>query len=107
MARKARAEVEGGLYHVITRGNNRRRIFDAPADYEKFLSLLAVQKTRGSQPGSGLRFVRFDKSEGLRGKRQDRAKSRSAPLRPFPFAQGAHTFFKVGRVVIEIMFAVV
>src|SRR5438874_13466100 len=46
MARKARAEVEGGLYHVITRGNNRRRIFDAPGDYEKFLSLLAVQKTK-------------------------------------------------------------
>ena len=46
MARKARAEVEGGLYHVITRGNNRRQIFDAPADYEKFLSLLAVQKAR-------------------------------------------------------------
>ena len=44
MARRARAEVEGGLYHVITRGNNRRQIFNAPADYEKFLSLLAVQK---------------------------------------------------------------
>ena len=27
MARKMRAEVEGGLYHVITRGNNRRQIF--------------------------------------------------------------------------------
>ena len=46
MARKARAEVEGGLYHVITRGNNRRQIFNSPADYEKFLSLLAVQKHR-------------------------------------------------------------
>ena len=46
MARKARAEVEGGLYHVITRGNNRRQIFNSPADYEKFLSLLAVQKTK-------------------------------------------------------------
>src|SRR5438874_290908 len=46
MARKARAEVEGGLYHVITRGNNRRRIFDASADYETFLSLLAVQKNK-------------------------------------------------------------
>jgi putative transposase len=46
MARKMRAEVEGGLYHVITRGNNRRQIFDSPADYEKFLSLLAVQKTK-------------------------------------------------------------
>jgi len=27
MARKARAEVEGGLYLVITRGNNRRQIW--------------------------------------------------------------------------------
>lgn len=44
MVRKARAEVEGGLYHVITRGNNRQQIFNAPADYEKFLSLLTVQK---------------------------------------------------------------
>lgn len=46
MARKARAEVEGGLYHVITRGNNRRQIFNSPADYEKFLALLAVQKIK-------------------------------------------------------------
>ena len=46
MARKPRAEVEGGLYHVITRGNNRRQIFNAPADYKKFLSLLAVQKDK-------------------------------------------------------------
>src|SRR5260370_35950256 len=46
MARKARAEVEGGLYHVITRGNNRRQIFHSSADYEKFLSLLAVQKIK-------------------------------------------------------------
>ena len=46
MPRKARAEVEGGLYHVITRGNNRRKIFHPPADYEKFVSLLAVQKVR-------------------------------------------------------------
>src|SRR5258707_481650 len=46
MARRARAEVEGGLYHVITRGVNRRQMFDAPADYEKFLSPLGVQKAR-------------------------------------------------------------
>ena len=46
MTRKARAEVEGGLYHVITRGNNRRRIFNSPSDYEKFLSLLAREKSR-------------------------------------------------------------
>jgi REP element-mobilizing transposase RayT len=36
----------GGLYHVITRGNNRRQIFNSAADYEKFLSLLAVQKAK-------------------------------------------------------------
>src|SRR5205814_7116851 len=46
MPRKARAEVEGGLYQVITRGNNRRQIFSAANDYEKFLALLAVQKTK-------------------------------------------------------------
>src|SRR5437773_4061213 len=46
MARKSRAEVAGGLYHVITRGNNRRPIFNSAADYEKFLSLLAAQKAR-------------------------------------------------------------
>jgi REP element-mobilizing transposase RayT len=46
MPRKARAEVEGGLYHVITRGNNRREIFNSSADYEKFPSLLAVQKIK-------------------------------------------------------------
>jgi putative transposase len=46
MARKARAEVEGGLYHVITRGNNRQQIFDSPPDYQKFLSLLTVQKAK-------------------------------------------------------------
>ena len=29
MARKARAEVEGGLYHVIARGNNGKRSSNA------------------------------------------------------------------------------
>jgi REP element-mobilizing transposase RayT len=46
MARPARVEVAGGLYHVITRGNNRQRIFDTRADFEKFLSLLTNQKTK-------------------------------------------------------------
>ncbi|MFN6963651.1 MAG: hypothetical protein ACK4S4_07790 [Pyrinomonadaceae bacterium] len=44
MARKPRLEVEGGLYHLITRGVERRDIFHAADDYRKFLSLLAVQK---------------------------------------------------------------
>jgi REP element-mobilizing transposase RayT len=43
---KARAEVAGGLYHVITRGNNRRQIFNSRPDYEKFLSLLATQNVK-------------------------------------------------------------
>ena len=46
MVRKARVEVAGGLYHVITRGNNRRQIFNSPTDRKKFLSLLAIQKRR-------------------------------------------------------------
>jgi REP element-mobilizing transposase RayT len=46
MARKARVEVAGGLYHVITRGNNRQEIFHEAGDYQKFLSLLETQKSR-------------------------------------------------------------
>src|SRR5947208_2258871 len=44
MARKARVEIEGGLYHVITRGNNRQTIFTCNDDFQKFLSLLEIQK---------------------------------------------------------------
>src|SRR5438094_8775641 len=44
MARKARVEPEGGLNHVITRGNNRQTIFKCNDDFEKFLSLLEIQK---------------------------------------------------------------
>jgi REP element-mobilizing transposase RayT len=46
MARKPRVEIEGGLYHVITRGNNRQTIFHSPEDYEKFLSLMRIQKSK-------------------------------------------------------------
>jgi putative transposase len=46
MARKARLEVEGGLYHIITRGVDQRDIFHSPEDYQKFLTLLAVQKAK-------------------------------------------------------------
>jgi len=44
--RKPRVEIEGGLYHVITRGNNRRRIFDSDDDYIKLLRLMESQKAR-------------------------------------------------------------
>jgi REP element-mobilizing transposase RayT len=43
MARKLRIEVEGGLYHLITRGNDRQDIFHSHEDRLKFLSLLAKQ----------------------------------------------------------------
>jgi REP-associated tyrosine transposase len=46
MARKPRLEVEGGLHHILTRGNNRRQIFGNDDDYQKMLSLLAVQKAK-------------------------------------------------------------
>ena len=39
-------EVAGGLYHLITRGNNRQEIFHEAGDYQKFLSLLEIQKSR-------------------------------------------------------------
>jgi REP element-mobilizing transposase RayT len=38
MARKPRIEFCGALYHVIARGNQRRRIFLGPDDYEDYLS---------------------------------------------------------------------
>ncbi|MEO7539121.1 MAG: transposase [Pyrinomonadaceae bacterium] len=48
MARKLRIEVEGGLYHIKTRGNDRQNIFHSPDDFLKFLSLLAKQKDRSA-----------------------------------------------------------
>jgi len=46
MSRKPRIELEGGLYHLITRGNNRRRIFGDVHDYHEMLKLIADTKTK-------------------------------------------------------------
>src|SRR5262245_4110519 len=46
MPRKPRVEVEGGLYHVIARGNNRQTIFHSDDDHKKFLTQLAAQKAK-------------------------------------------------------------
>jgi putative transposase len=46
MPRKPRIELPGGLYHVISRGNNRRRVFRSPDDYLKFTEILAAQKSK-------------------------------------------------------------
>jgi hypothetical protein len=44
MARKLRVEVEGGLYHLIARGNDRQDIFHSHEDRERFLALLLKEK---------------------------------------------------------------
>lgn len=41
MARQLRIELAGGLYHVFTRGNEKKRIFRIGGDRDRFLSLLA------------------------------------------------------------------
>src|SRR4030042_5811010 len=46
MARKPRIEYEGALYHVITRGNQRQRIFKDKEDYQRYLKILADYKIR-------------------------------------------------------------
>lgn len=46
MPRKPRIEFEGAFYHVITRGNQRQRIFRSPADHQKYLQLLTIYKNR-------------------------------------------------------------
>jgi putative transposase len=46
MPRKPRIEIGGGLYHVISRGNNRRKIFRSHDDYIRFTSILEQQKAK-------------------------------------------------------------
>jgi REP element-mobilizing transposase RayT len=46
MARKPRIEYEGAFYHVITRGNQKQKIFKDAFDYRKFLEILIGYKQR-------------------------------------------------------------
>lgn len=46
MPRKPRIEYFGAFYHVITRGNQKQKIFKETPDYEKYLQLLASYKQR-------------------------------------------------------------
>jgi REP element-mobilizing transposase RayT len=46
MARKPRIEYEGAFYHVITRGNQRQKIFKGREDFVKYLGILADYKAR-------------------------------------------------------------
>ena len=44
MARKARIEFDGAFYHVITRGNQRQKIFKDESDFKKYLEILSKYK---------------------------------------------------------------
>jgi REP element-mobilizing transposase RayT len=46
MARKPRIEYEGALYHVITRGNQRQRVFKDVEDHQRYLKILSDYKIR-------------------------------------------------------------
>lgn len=48
MPRKPRQDIisPNGLYHIVCRGNNQRRIFRAPRDYKKFLNILKETKKK-------------------------------------------------------------
>jgi REP-associated tyrosine transposase len=46
MPRKPRIEIGGGLYPVIARGNNRRKIFRSQDDYVRFIDILELQKSK-------------------------------------------------------------
>lgn len=45
MARKPRIEYEGAFYHVITRGNQRQKIFKDKDDYERYIVILGDYKS--------------------------------------------------------------
>ena len=48
MGRKPRLHIEGGLYHIIARGNNRKEIFKEEEDYADFLKILQALKQKTS-----------------------------------------------------------
>lgn len=46
MGRPKRELVDGGVYHVISRGHNRYEIFNSPSDYAAYKKLLSHYKTK-------------------------------------------------------------
>lgn len=46
MARPIRIEFEGAVYHVTSRGNERRKIFYSKKDYEKFKEYVGEAKEK-------------------------------------------------------------
>ena len=46
MPRRARFTIEGGIYHILSRGNNQQVIFHKDRDYQEFLDILAFYKKK-------------------------------------------------------------
>lgn len=46
MPRRARFTIENGIYHILSRGNNRQVIFHDEKDFKQFLSLVKYYKRR-------------------------------------------------------------
>lgn len=45
-APKTRIEFSGAFCHALTRGNQKQRVFRNPADFQKYLQVLAIYKNR-------------------------------------------------------------
>src|SRR5450432_2742370 len=50
MARKARVEFEGAVYHVLDRGDRREAIFQDDADRRRFLESLGARACEQGEP---------------------------------------------------------
>ena len=48
MPRRARILVDGGYYHILTRGNDRRKLFRYKSDYRYFIDILKKYLTKSS-----------------------------------------------------------
>ena len=46
MPRRARFTIEGGIYHILSRGNNQQVIFHKDRDYQEFLDILSFYKKK-------------------------------------------------------------
>lgn len=46
MARRPRVLIDGGYYHILTRGNDRRKIFRYKQDYNYFLKIIKLYLTK-------------------------------------------------------------
>ncbi len=53
MPRIPRGQTQGGIYHIINRGNMRMQVFDDEDDYEFFLKLLKTGLERENIENNG------------------------------------------------------